>query len=108
MNFKTLLHCAIFRATCLATPLCNKLRESLPNVTYLATAKNVARLVAETVAESTIKFYFPQRLQRIFSALCSVTSVVQLVSQQFATPANENVPLTSCDHGNETSCMKDG
>ena len=33
--FKALLHCAIFRATCVATPLQDKLHESLPSVTYL-------------------------------------------------------------------------
>ena len=39
----------------------DKLYETLPNVLHLATAKNVARQVAETVAESRIGFYFPQR-----------------------------------------------
>ena len=34
----------------------------MPDVTYLATAKNVARQVAETVAETRIEFYFPQQL----------------------------------------------
>ena len=29
---------------------------------------------------------------------CIVTSVLQLMSQWFAVAANENVPLTSCDH----------
>ena len=46
-NLKALLHCAIFCATCLAI----QLHESLPNVTYLATTKNIVRPVAETVAE---------------------------------------------------------
>ena len=74
----------------------------------LTTAKNVARPVGETVAESGIKLYFPQRLQQFFffPALRSVTSVLQLVSQGFAAPANENISLTSGDRRNETSCMK--
>ena len=80
------------------TPLRDKLHESLPNVTYLTTAKNVARPFAETVVESRIEFYFPQRLQGILEALPSETSVQQLVWQRFAAPANENVLLISCDH----------
>ena len=49
--------------------------------------------LCDTGAEIRIEFYFPQRLQRRFEALRSVTSVRQLVSQRFAAPANENVPL---------------
>ena len=56
-TLKAQLHCVIFRATCLATPLRDKLHESLPNVTYLATVKYVARPVAETVVESRIEFW---------------------------------------------------
>ena len=60
---------------------CNHGRTScakpLSSVTYLAMANNVARQVAETIAESRIEFY---------QSLHSVA------------PANENVPLTSCDH----------
>ena len=61
-TLEVLLHCANFRAICLATPLRNKLHKLLP----LATAKNVARPFAETVGESRIEVYLPQRLQRIF------------------------------------------
>ena len=37
----------MFRVTCLATPLRDKSHETLPNVTYLATAENIARQVVE-------------------------------------------------------------
>ena len=80
--------------------------KNIYDVTYLATAKNFARSVAETVAESRIEFYFRQCLQRFFKRLRRVADVLQRVSQRFAAPANENVPMTSCDHRNETSCMK--
>ena len=39
----------------------DKLHKTLSNVTYLATAKNLARQAAETVAESSIELYFLQR-----------------------------------------------
>ena len=48
---KALLHCAILRATCVATPLREKLNESLPDVTYLATAKNRCEAVVESRIE---------------------------------------------------------
>ena len=57
---KALLHCATFRATCLAMALRDNLHESLPDVTYLARCPmsrcniNVARPAAATVAEGKV------------------------------------------------------
>ena len=65
-RIKALSHCAMFRATCPATPLREKLHQTLHSVTYLATAENVARQVAETVARSRTRFYFLQRFQATF------------------------------------------
>ena len=56
---KLMLHEAIFRATCLSTPLRNELHEPLQRVTPRAMAKIVARQVAD-IAESKILFYFSQ------------------------------------------------
>ena len=42
---KVLLNCAIFRTTCLVTPLRNKLHETLHNVTYLATGQKTLQKV---------------------------------------------------------------
>ena len=58
---KALSHCAIFHATCRA-----KSHETLHSVTYLAAAENVARQLAESVAESRTRFYFLQRFQATF------------------------------------------
>ena len=49
-----MLHEAIFRATCLATPLRDELHEPLQRVTPRAMAKIVARQVADIVTENTI------------------------------------------------------
>ena len=57
---KALSHFAIFRETCLATPLREKSHETLHSVTYLATAENVARQAAKTVAESRTRNDFKQ------------------------------------------------
>ena len=51
---------AIFRVTCLATPLQNELHEPLQRVTHRAMSKIVARQVADIIAESKILFYFLQ------------------------------------------------
>ena len=75
MGLKALLHCAIFRGTCLAAPLRDKLHQPLPDVTYLATAKNTAKPVAQTVAESRIKFYFPQRLSIAQCNICPAACI---------------------------------
>ena len=67
---KALLHCEMFRATCLAMFWRHCGGTSCMrhfSVTYPATAKIVAKQVARAVAESRIKFYF----------------FVQLVSQRF-------------------------
>ena len=63
LRLKALSHCAMFRATCLITPLRDKSHDTLHSVTYLATAENDARQVAETIAESRTRFYFLQRFQ---------------------------------------------
>ena len=47
----------------ISTPLRDKSHETLHSVTYLATAENVARQVAETAAESSLRFHFLQRFQ---------------------------------------------
>ena len=49
---KALLHCEMFRATCLAMLWRDKSSETFHSVTYPATAKDVARQVARAVAES--------------------------------------------------------
>ena len=81
--FKALLHGAIFHATCLATPLRDKLHGSLHRVTCCAMVKIVARQVAPIIAQRRIGFYFVQRLQQFFSAWHRVTPFQQLVSQCF-------------------------
>ena len=61
---KKWLHCAVFRTTGVAKcerALRDKSYETLHSVTHLATVfENVARQVAETVAERTTRFYFQQ------------------------------------------------
>ena len=47
---------------------------------------------------------FRNDCNEFFLALRSITSLLQLVSQRLAA-TNENYPLTSCDHRNETSCV---
>ena len=64
-SVEALLHSASFRATCIATPLRDKLYEILPNVIYTEQLKTL-RQVAETVAESRKWFYFLQRFQLTF------------------------------------------
>mgnify|MGYP001796085297 CR=1 FL=1 len=59
-KLKLMLHEAIFRATCLATPLRNELHEPLKRVTPRAMAKIVVRQVEDIIAESKILFYFSQ------------------------------------------------
>ena len=59
-----LLYCAVFWATCLATPLQELLHKILPNhVKYHGTVENPVRQVAEISAESRTQFYFLQQFQ---------------------------------------------
>ena len=78
---KSVLHCRIFRATCLATTLGNKLHEPLHSVIYLETAQIIAKQAAAIVDETRIEFL--QGFQPLFSALHSEHSHLQLVSQFF-------------------------
>ena len=96
-RLKAVLHCTIFRATCLAILLRHKLHEKLHGVTYPAIIKSRNIFVAASFARSIIKFYFSQRLRQRcngFEALHSVTPLLQLVSQRFVRSANKNTPLT--------------
>ena len=74
-NLKAVLHCATFRATCLAILLRHKLHEKLHCVTYLAIIKSRNIFVAASVARSRIKFCFSQRLRQrcdVFFKHCTV------------------------------------
>ena len=106
-----MLHCRIFRATCLATTLGNKLHEPLHSVIYLATAQIIAKQAAAIVEETRIKFL--QRFQPCFSALHSEHSHLQLVSQfLFLTTPNlyycelYNVTHSFAINITRTSCAK--
>ena len=92
---KAPLHGAIFLATCLATPLRDKLHNAVQCATCCAMVKIVARQVAPIVAQSRIGFYFLQRLQQFFSALHRVTPFQQLISQCFHNNDCERMPLPS-------------
>ena len=84
-ELKVLLHCAMFRTTLL---LRDKLHEAFSNITYLATAENVARQVAaQSVAESGTRFYFLQRFQATF---------------RFVAQSHE--PVVKCEHFGNVSC----
>ena len=77
--------------------LCNLFRNAIArqvarniaqcNITYLETAENVARQVAETVAESRTVFYFLQRFQATF----------RFVAQSYE-------PVAKCKHLENFSC----
>ena len=84
---KVLSHCVMFRAPCLATPLRDKVHDTLHSVTYLATAENVATQFAETIAESRTRFHFLQRFQATF---------------RFAAQSNE--PVAKCERLCNVSC----
>ena len=71
-NIKALLHGAHFHATCLATPLRDKLHGPLHRVTCCAMVKIVARQVAPIVAQNRIGFYF---LQRFFFSVASCNTL---------------------------------
>ena len=70
---KALLHCEMFRATCLAMFW----RHCGGYVTYPATAKIVARQVARAIAESRIRFYFSCNLSRNDFGRCRVCYTVK-------------------------------
>ena len=106
-----MLHCRIFRATCLATTLGNKLHEPLHSVIYLETAQIIAKQAAAIVDETRIEFL--QGFQPLFSALHSEHSHLQLVSQfLFLTTPNlyycelYNVTHSFAINITRTSCAK--
>ena len=85
---KALSHCAMFRATFLATPFRDKLHEKHCSVTYLATAENVARQVAETIAESIPRFYFLQRFQATFGFVAQSPEPTANCERLYNVPCN--------------------
>ena len=98
IQFNKLLHCAIFRATCLPTPWQDKLHGTLTCLTYPATTKFGCDPSRRNRCE-LIEFNFPQRFTQsyneFFKHSVSVTSVLQLVSRRFAAPDKKNIPLTT-------------
>ena len=93
LPLKALLHYATCVATCLAILLRHKLQAKLQGVTCLAIIKSRNIFVARRIARSRIRFYFSQRLPQrcnTFFRHCTVSSLLQLVSQYVCWAANKN------------------
>ena len=75
--YRAVLHCASFRATCLAILLRCKLHDKLHDVTYLAIIKSLNIFVAASFARSKIQVLFFTAItatpKQIFEVLHSVT-----------------------------------
>lgn len=97
-----MLHYAIFQALCFAMPWRDKLHKHCPmqhtgTMQWPTTLRSkLHKLLGQVELSSSISNASCNLA--IFQAMCSVSSVSQLVLQWFVAPANENVPLSLCDY----------